>query len=61
VATEQGITSVFVTHDLKESLLMGDRWGYMEEGNLQVFNTLEAFSNDPRTGVKNEIAFWKKL
>lgn len=61
VAARQGITSVFVTHDLKEALLMGTRWGFMEGGNLQIFNTIAEFSDDLRTGVRNEIEFWKKL
>jgi len=61
VATVQGITSIFVTHDLKEALLMGDQWGYMEHGNLDVFHSLETFSSDLRTGVRSEIDFWKKL
>ena len=61
VAAEQGITSIFVTHDLKEALLMGDRWGFMENGSLHIFNSLEAFSDDLRTGVRSEIDFWKKL
>lgn len=61
VAAQQGITSIFVTHDLKEALLMGDHWGFMEDGNLQIFNTIAAFSDDLRTGVKNEMEFWKKL
>lgn len=60
VAAAQGITSIFVTHDLKESLLMGNRWGYMENGHLDIFDHVEAFSSDPRTGVRSEIDFWKK-
>ena len=29
---EFGISSVFVTHDLKEALVMGDMWGYLRQG-----------------------------
>jgi ABC-type Fe3+/spermidine/putrescine transport system ATPase subunit len=61
VATAQHITAVFVTHDLKEALLMGDEWGYMESGNLNIFKNLEAFMADERTGMQQEINFWKKL
>jgi len=61
IAAEQGITSVFVTHDLKEAVLMGDRLGYMEWGKLHIFNTLEEFTADERTGMQQEIDFWKKL
>jgi heme ABC exporter ATP-binding subunit CcmA len=58
---QQGISAIFVTHDLKEALLLGDRWGYMEQGKLDVFDTVAAFSEDARTGVGPEIAFWRDL
>jgi ABC-type Fe3+/spermidine/putrescine transport system ATPase subunit len=61
IAAEQQITAIFVTHDLKEALLMGHRWGYMDQGNLLIFNTLEAFLQDARTGIHHEIEFWKNL
>jgi putrescine transport system ATP-binding protein len=60
VAVEQGITAIFVTHDLKEAILMGDQLGYMEQGNLHIFPDLQAFAADERTGMQQEIAFWKK-
>jgi ABC-type Fe3+/spermidine/putrescine transport system ATPase subunit len=60
-AREQGITAIFVTHDLKEALLMGDRWGYMEQGQLDFYDTAAAFSADPRTGVLQEQAFWQQV
>jgi ABC-type Fe3+/spermidine/putrescine transport system ATPase subunit len=59
VAAEQGISSVFVTHDLKEAVLMGDRLGYMESGNLHIYKDLQAFSTDPRTGMQQELNFWQ--
>lgn len=55
------ITAIFVTHDLKEALLMGDRLAYLEAGQLEVFPDQEDFLNDPRTGVQEELEFWKKL
>lgn len=61
VSREQGITSIFVTHDLKESLLIGHQWGYMENGHLDIFHSIKSFSDDPRTGVRTEVDFWKKL
>ena len=61
IAVELGITSIFVTHDLKESVLMGDRLGFMEQGNLHIFNDLNEFSSDDRTGMQAEIQFWEKL
>jgi len=61
LAHEFSITSLFVTHDLKEALLMGDEIALMEKGRLQVYPSKEAFVEDPATGVKNEITFWDSL
>lgn len=61
VAGEYRTTALFVTHDLKEAVLMGDRLAYMENGRLDVFDDLKAFVNDSRTGMKQEMDFWIKL
>lgn len=61
IASEQGITTLFVTHDLKEAVLMGDQLGYMDHGQLQIFENLPAFIADERTGMQQEIDFWQKL
>lgn len=61
VASEQGISALFVTHDLKEALRMGNRWAYMENGTLDLFESLETFSTDTRTGVRGEIDFWTNI
>jgi putrescine transport system ATP-binding protein len=61
VAAEYHITAVFVTHDLKEAVRMGDRLAYLENGRLDVFENLAAFIADPRTGMQQELDFWKKL
>ena len=61
IAKQFDITALFVTHDLKEALLMGDRISYMESGSLKIFDKKEDFINDGRTGVQNEILFWNNL
>jgi putrescine transport system ATP-binding protein len=61
LAADHGISAVFVTHDLKEAMLMGDRLAYLEAGQLRVFENLRAFVNDPAVGVGPEIAFWQRL
>lgn len=61
IAAEFRITSLFVTHDLKEAILMGDIIGYMESGKLNVYEDKQQFINDSSTGVQREIAFWKEL
>jgi len=61
LSAEFKITSLFVTHDLKEALLMGDQIGYMREGRLKVYDDKSAFVNDPETGVQHEMDFWDDL
>lgn len=61
MAHQFNITALFVTHDLKEALLMGDQVAYMENGQMQIFNTKQDFINDPRTGVLREVEFWNTL
>jgi len=61
IAVKFNITALFVTHDLKEALIMGDKISYMDNGVLEVFDTKEHFIDSDRTGVKSEIDFWNNL
>ncbi len=61
IATKFRITSVFVTHDLKEALIMGDTLGVMDKGVLRHYSDRAAFIADAETGVGREIEFWQKL
>ena len=61
ISVGYNITSLFVTHDLKESLIMGDKISYMENGCLTIYESRQSFVDDLKTGVKNEIEFWNTL
>lgn len=61
VAEKEKITSLFVTHDLREALVTGDRFGMMQNGKLNLFENRKAFIEDAGTGVKEELEFWKNL
>ncbi|MEO7524592.1 MAG: ABC transporter ATP-binding protein [Ferruginibacter sp.] len=61
VAIEFNIASIFVTHDIKEALLMGDCIGYMNSGKLKIYNSKKAFISDGITGAQQEINFWQNL
>ena len=61
VARQFKITSIFVTHDLKEAILMGDQIALMQKGRLEVFDSVQQFIHDPKTGVQREIEFWEGL
>ncbi len=61
MAALRGITAVFVTHDLKEALIMGQQLAVMQGGQLTHYATREAFVADETTGVGQEMEFWRKL
>lgn len=61
IAKQFQLTALFVTHDLKEALIMGNIMSYMQDGILKVYNSKEEFINDGKTGVQNEIGFWNGL
>ncbi|MBK8960291.1 MAG: ABC transporter ATP-binding protein [Proteobacteria bacterium] len=52
-------TVLFVTHDLKEALIMGDRHGRLAAGRYHAYGDRAAFCADPATGVAAERAFWR--
>ena len=55
------ITSIFVTHDLKEALVMGHSLGRMEGGQMKVYVHRGDFIREPASGVYQEAEFWNKL
>lgn len=61
LVTKMNVSSIFVTHDLKEAIIMGDSIGKIEKGRLIQYQDKTAFFNDENSGVQNEIDFWKQL
>lgn len=61
VAHAEGISTLLVTHDLKEALLMGDAFAHMDGGNLTSYASRDQFINAPETGVISERDFWQGL
>ncbi|GAA5220452.1 ABC transporter ATP-binding protein [Membranihabitans marinus] len=61
LAQQFHITSLFVTHDLKEALLMGDEIAYMDAGYLKVYKEKSDFMKDKSTGVLAEVEFWNGI
>lgn len=55
------ITTLFVTHDLKEALRMGGEIALIRDGKLKKYTDRNAFIEDEQTGVRGEIDFWKNL
>ena len=61
IALRFAITSLFVTHDLKEALLVGDRLALLRAGRLTAYPSREAFVADTDTGASREREFWLTL
>ena len=61
VAAAHRITSLFVTHDLKEAILMGDRVAHLRAGRLKVFADRADLAADPELGLMNEVRFWESV
>ena len=54
-------TSLFVTHDLKEAIIMGDRIATMNSGKLHLYSSLEDFLKAKESKAKDEMDFWTGL
>lgn len=61
IAALHHISSVFVTHDLKEAILMGDTLGFMDNGQLKIYPSVSDFISDEKTGMQREMDFWKNI
>lgn len=59
VAQQHHITSLFVTHDSREALTIGTAFAYLDRGILTNYESVHAFTDDPRTGIRDELAFWE--
>lgn len=55
------ITAIFVTHDIKEAIQMASAHGRMQDGSLQIYDSLQHFLDDPATGAGKESAFWQQF
>lgn len=61
IAREFNITAVFVTHNIKEAILMGDRIASMDMGKLTIYEDIKEFVNAADNDVQEEIDFWKSI
>ena len=61
VSRKYGITSLLVTHDVREALVLGDDLARLTKGKLHVYPDRAAFVADPDSGVADERAFWTAL
>ncbi|CCH02582.1 putrescine/spermidine ABC transporter ATPase protein [Fibrella aestuarina BUZ 2] len=61
VAAAYAMTALFVTHDTREALTIGTRFGYLEAGQLTTYDSRSAFIDDPRTGIQADVNFWTSM
>ncbi len=61
ISQKFSITSLFVTHDLKEAMTMGDKIGFMKNGHLKIYPSVKDFMEDSETGASKERDFWTNL
>ncbi|MEM6731792.1 MAG: ABC transporter ATP-binding protein [Myxococcota bacterium] len=61
IASERQIATLFVTHDLKEALVVGHRFAHIQSGTLVQFESRGAFLDDETIGAAREIDFWAKV
>jgi len=61
LSSEARLTALFVTHDLREAIRVGDRFATLDNGHMDVANSLESFVADERHGIVDEVRFWTGL
>lgn len=54
-------TAVLVTHDVREALVLGDRYSLMTDGRLRRYSNRSEFVGDQSAGVQEEIRFWQQI
>ena len=55
------MTTLFVTHDAREALRVGDRFAQMRDGMLHTYDSRRAFIEDAASGVQSELDFWTQI
>lgn len=61
IAKEFEITAAFVTHGVKEAILMGDRISTLNKGQLKIYDSVDSFINADHSLVEKEVEFWNSI
>lgn len=60
LAADFRLTSILVTHDIREALAAGSTFCRMERGRLRQYTDRREFIADAANGVLEELAFWRE-
>lgn len=55
------MTTIFVTHDIKEALMTADQLSILNAGKLMVFDRVQDFLTSPESGARKELDFWIRI
>ncbi|MDP4821077.1 MAG: ABC transporter ATP-binding protein [Saprospiraceae bacterium] len=55
------MTTIFVTHDIKEALMTADQLATLKGGKLTVFDQVQDFLASPESGARKELDFWTRI
>ncbi len=61
LSEKMNLSALFVTHDIKEAITMGDNIAKIVGGNLHQFQSVSEFVNNTESGAQSEIDFWKQF
>jgi len=61
LANRYRFTALLVTHDVREALVLGDRYSLMSNGRLRCYSNRSEFVGDHSTGIQEEIRFWQRI
>jgi putrescine transport system ATP-binding protein len=61
VVHEHRIATLFVTHDLKEAIVVADRHAHLSKGHMTQYSDLPAFLAAPDIRAAEEMHFWTSL
>ncbi len=61
LVVQHAASTVFVTQDIKEAILIGDRLGFLRDASLTTYGSRDAFLADERIGAMDEVRFWAGL
>jgi putrescine transport system ATP-binding protein len=61
VSKNKQLTSIFITHDVKEALLVGDEIGRIVNGEFTKYSSKTEFVKDQDSGALKEAQFWQQF